>query len=105
MIKQSAETSSKDYVPIDLRRNDLEVCDVDRHPMLSSEELSNAGRHHPGLDQPSRAELVPYHSHLVHNLQERRSFQNNLVLRYVPSRQFVANLTLRNALSEVCKSG
>lgn len=68
MIKQSAETSSRDYILIDLRRNDHEVHKIDRHLTLLWKELSKAGRHHPQFDQPSCAELVPYHTNFVHAL-------------------------------------
>lgn len=85
MIKQSAETSSRDYVLVDLRRNDLEVCNMNRCPMLPLEKLSNVGWHHPQFDQSSRPELIPYYTHLVHTLQGRRPLQNRLVLLYVSS--------------------
>lgn len=47
MIKQTAETSSKDYILVDLRRNDIEVCNISRYFMLPFKELSNVGRYHP----------------------------------------------------------
>lgn len=40
MIKQSADTSSKDYILIDLRRNDHEVHTIDRHLSFLWKELS-----------------------------------------------------------------
>ena len=40
MIKQSAETSSRDYILIDLRRNDYEVHTIDRYLTLLWKELS-----------------------------------------------------------------
>jgi hypothetical protein len=59
MIKQSAETSSRDYVLIDLRRNDFEVSTINQYPMLVFEELSKVGWYYSQFDQSSRAELVP----------------------------------------------
>jgi hypothetical protein len=72
MIKQAAQTSSRDYILIDLRRSDLEVCNSGRYFMFLFKELSNVGRYYPRFDQPPRAELVPYYTDLIHALQERR---------------------------------
>jgi hypothetical protein len=85
MIKRSAETSSRDYVLIDLRRNDFEVCNMNQCPMLLFEELSNVGWYYPQFNQSPRAELAPYYTNLVHTLQRRRPLQNHLVLLYVSS--------------------
>lgn len=40
MIKRSADRSSRDYILIDLRRNDHEVHTIDRHHTLLWKELS-----------------------------------------------------------------
>jgi hypothetical protein len=72
MIKQSAETSSRDYVLIDLRRNDHEVCTIEHRLSPPFRELSKLGRHHPRFNQPSRTEFVPYYTDPVHALQKRR---------------------------------
>lgn len=72
MIKQSAETSSRDYILIDLRRNDYEVRKIDHFHTLLWKGLSKAGRYHLRFNQPSCAEFVPYHPDSVHALQGRR---------------------------------
>jgi hypothetical protein len=68
LIKHSAETSSRDYILIDLRRNDHEVPKTDRRLTLLWKELSEAGRHHPRFDQPSCTESALYHTKLAHAL-------------------------------------
>jgi hypothetical protein len=90
MIKQGAETSSRDYVLVDLRRNDHEARNVDYHLTPPFKELSKPGRHHPRFNQPSCTESVPCHTNPVHALQERRRLQNNLVLLYVPFTHLIA---------------
>ena len=65
MIKQNTEASIRDYILIDLRRNDFEVCNADHYYTLPFRKLSTVGRHHPRFNQPSRAELVPYPTNLI----------------------------------------
>ena len=87
MIKQSAKTSSRDYILVDLRRNDYEVTLITnlQFPHHRTNEL---GWHHSRFDQSSCAESVPYHGHPIHGLQRRRPAQNNMVLLYVFSARF-----------------
>lgn len=72
MIKQGAETSSRDYVLVDLRRNDHEVCHIAHHLTSPFKELSELGRHYPRFNQSSCTEFVPYHTNPIHALQKCR---------------------------------
>lgn len=54
MMKRSTETTSKDYILVDLRRNDCQVCSVNYYFQARFKRLNKTGWHYPALDQPSR---------------------------------------------------
>lgn len=66
IMKLGQNKAGKDYVLVDLRRNDHEVNFYAHiHDHASNEAHNTVGWDYPRLDQSSRAELIPYHTYFV----------------------------------------
>jgi hypothetical protein len=64
MMKLGEKKAGKDYVLVDLRRNDYEVIlHAHIHVLTSNEVYNDVGRDYLRLDRSSRAELIPDHAY------------------------------------------
>lgn len=72
----------KDFVLVDLRRADHEVCNRN-HINAFKLLITTTGRHDPGLDQSPSAEPVSEHPHTLHALYSRWGQESDFLLWYV----------------------